>query len=152
MFLFSYLFEDIFQVIARDLIQNINDAQEKGLLLDPIDREFFVAEILVPVTMEINRGAHVIYTMATTYYEVSSKYMIDQIAGIGKLLLLTNDGDRQTQLQAVSNSSAITSAKISRLVQERRTIYLENTHARQKQYDQYIADLMALQTKKAIIN
>jgi hypothetical protein len=117
-----------------------------------LDREFFVAEILVPIAIDIDRGAHLLYTMATTYYEISSEYMIDQIAGIGKLLVLSNDADRQAHLQIVSNNTAITSAKISRLVQERQSIYLENIHARQEQYEQYIAELAALDLENTEID
>jgi len=83
--------------------------------------------------------------MAKTYYAVSSEYMITQIAGIGKMLVLQTDEERSAQLQLTSNNTLTTSLKITQLAQERHALYLQETHNRQAEYTTYINDLLAIE-------
>jgi len=80
--------------------------------------------------------------MAKTYYAVSSEHMINQIAGIGKMLILQTDEARNAQLQQTSNNTLITSLKITQLAQERHELYLQETHNRQAEYTAYMNDLL----------
>jgi hypothetical protein len=105
-----------------------------------MEREFFV-EILVPAATTIENGAHLLYIMAKTYYAVSSEYMINQIAGIGQMLLLQTDEERTAQLQLASNTTLTTSMRITNLAQERNILYLQEMHNRQAEYTAYINSL-----------
>lgn len=117
------------------------------MLIDPNDRELFV-ELLVPCATTIERGAHLLFTMAKTYYAVSSEYMINQIAGVGKMLTLQTDEARSAHLKEISNQSVANSFKITEMVQERRAIYIERTKSRQAEYAAYIASLAAYQLEE----
>jgi hypothetical protein len=86
--------------------------------------------------------------MAKTYYAVSSEYMINQIAGIGQMLLLQTDGERTAQLQLASNNTLTTSMKITYLAQERHALYLQETHNRQAEYTAYINNLANFNLRK----
>lgn len=112
-----------------------------------MEREFFV-EILVPAATTIESGAHLLYTMAKTYYAVSSEYMINQIAGIGQMLLIQTDEERNVQLQLASNNTLTTSMKITNLAQERHALYLQETHNRQAEYIAYINSLENFNVRK----
>lgn len=128
----------------KDFVEVIQQAQTDNLLVDPFDREFFV-ELLVPSATLIESGAHLLFVMAKTYYAVSKEHMIDQIAGIGKLLILQTDDARTLHLQQASNTTLITSMKITKLAQERHALYLQETENRQAEYTAYINSLMAME-------
>ena len=120
-----------------------------NILVDPIEREFFF-ELLVPVASSIESSAHLLHTMAKTYYAVSKDHMINQIAGIGKMLLLQNDADRQAQLQKASNNTLVTSMKITDMARARHALYLQETQNRQAEYGAFITNLATLDLEELI--
>lgn len=117
--------------------------------MNPYEREFFI-DILLPAATTIESGSHLLYTMATTYYAISSEYMINQIAGIGKMLILQTDAARQEQLQQASNNTLTTSLKITALAQERHALYLQETRNRQGEYTSYMNSLMAMELEGTV--
>jgi hypothetical protein len=129
------------QIIVNDFVDVIQGAQQENTLVDPFNREFFI-ELLIPAATTIESGAHLLFVMAKTYYAVSSEHMINQIAGIGKMLILQTDEARNAQLQQASNNTLTTSLKISRMAQERHTLYLQETHNRQAEYTAYMKNLL----------
>ncbi len=134
-------------MVVLDFVGVIQQAQTDNLLINPLERQFFI-EILVPAATTIESGAHLLFTMAKTYYAVSSEHMINQIAGIGKMLLLQTDEARNAQLQQTSNMTLITSLEITQLAQERHALYLQRTHNRQAEYTAYINNLVAFELEK----
>jgi hypothetical protein len=88
--------------------------------------------------------------MAKTYYAVSSEHMINQIADISKMLLLQTDDARHAQLQQTSNNTLITLLKITRLAEERHTLYLQETHNRQAEYKTYMTNLLTSHLEETI--
>ncbi|CAF1133280.1 unnamed protein product [Adineta steineri] len=137
------------QIIVNDFVGVIQQAQTDNLLVDPFDREFFV-EMLIPSATTIESGAHLLFTMAKTYYAVSSQHMINQIAGINKLSVLQTDEARHAQLQLASNTTMITSLKISQLAQERHELYLQEMQNRQAEYTTYINNLVLFELEETI--
>jgi hypothetical protein len=101
--------------------------------------------LLVPSATTIESGAHLLFTMAKTYYAVSSEHMVNQIAGISRMLVLQTDEARNAQLQLASNNTLITSLKITQLAQERHALYLQETHNRQAEYTAYINSLVTFE-------
>ncbi|CAF5042700.1 unnamed protein product, partial [Rotaria socialis] len=61
------------QVVVKDFVEVIQQAQQDNLLVNPFEREFFI-EILLPSATTIESGAHLLYVMAKTYYAVSSEH------------------------------------------------------------------------------
>ncbi|UJR36843.1 hypothetical protein I4U23_029556 [Adineta vaga] len=137
------------QVVVKDFVDVIQQAQKDNLLIDPFDREFFI-ELLIPSATTIESGAHLLYTMAKTYYAVSSEHMINQIAGIDKMLILQTDEARQAQLQIASNNTLSTSLQITQLAQERHALYLQEMQNRQAEYITYINDSIIFELQETI--
>lgn len=129
-----------FQVVVKDFVDVIQQAQTDNLLIDPFEREFFI-ELLVPSATTIEKGAHLLYTMARTYYAVSSEHMINQIAGISTMLFLQTDEARQAQLQRTLNNTVTTSLQITQLAKDRHALYLEEMKNRQAEYTTYLNNL-----------
>jgi hypothetical protein len=122
---------------VHELIGALKEAQAHSLLLDPDDRELFV-ELLSITCQEIERGAHLLYVMSKTYYDVSSKYMADQIAGINGLLFLQTDAGRSSALRSLSSTTNSTSARIIKLAQERQNEYSSRNKARREEYERFL--------------
>jgi hypothetical protein len=129
------------QIIVHELIGAIKDAQAHNLLLDPTDREFFV-EILSVTCQEVERGAHLLFIMSKTYYDISSVYMIDKIASMNTLLLLQTDAERTAQLRLLSSNTTSTSAEIIQLGQERQNEYTLRNKARREEYEKFLDKMM----------
>ncbi|CAM4857031.1 unnamed protein product [Rotaria socialis] len=128
------------QIIVQDFIGAMKDAQANNLLIDASDREFFV-EILSITCQEIERGAHLLYVMSKTYFDISSEYMINQIATINTLLLLQTNSERSSLLRSLSSNTTITSTKIIQLAQERQNEYASRNKARRDEYQRFLAKL-----------
>jgi hypothetical protein len=136
---------------VKDFVEVIQQAQEDNSLVDPFDREFFL-EILVSAVTAIERGAHLLFTMAKTYCAVSSEHMIYQIAAINEMLLLKTDDARHTQLQLASNNTLITLLKVTELAQKRHALYLQESHNRQAEYTAYISNLLLFERRNDWLN
>jgi len=108
--------------------------------MDPNDREFFI-EILSITCQEIERGAHLLYVMSKTYYDISSEYMIDKIASMNALLLLQTDTERSAYLRALSSNTTATSTQIIQLGQERQNEYTARNKARREEYENFLAKM-----------
>jgi len=134
---------------VHELIGAIKDAQAHGLLIDPTDREFFV-EILSITCQEVERGAHLLYVMSKTYYDISSEYMIDQIASMNALLFLQTDTERTAHLRLLSSNTTATSTRIIQLAQERQNEYTLRNKARREEYQNFL-DKMDEEELEAII-
>ncbi|CAF4963088.1 unnamed protein product [Rotaria socialis] len=137
------------QIVVKDFVEVIQQAQQDNLLVNPFEREFFI-EILLPSATTIESGAHLLYVMAKTYYAVSSEHMINQIAGIAKMLMLQTDEARNNQLQQASNTTLITSLKITQLAQDRHTLYLQENRNRQAEYTAYLNSLATFELEGII--
>ncbi|CAF1537428.1 unnamed protein product [Adineta ricciae] len=137
------------QVVVKDFVDVIQQAQTDNLLIDPFEREFFM-ELLVPSATTIEKGAHLLYTMARTYYAVSSEYMINQIAGIGAMSLLQTDQARQAQLQLTLNNTVTTSLQVTQMAKDRHALYLQEMENRQAEYTTYINNLQTSELQENI--
>ncbi|CAF1326586.1 unnamed protein product [Rotaria sp. Silwood1] len=106
--------------------------------------------MLIPAAATIESGAHLLFTMAKTYYVVSSEHIINQIAYISQLLILQTDEERKAHLQQASDKTITTSLKIIQMARERHNIYLEETRNRQAEYAAYMTSLAALGLSQTI--
>lgn len=118
----------------------IKDAQAHGVLMEPSDRELF-AEILSVTCQEIERGAHLLYVMSKTYYDISSEHMIGQINTINTLMYIGNAADRSAYLKSLASNTTTTSERIKTLAQTRQNEYALGNQARQKEYEKFLAKL-----------
>ncbi|CAF1422059.1 unnamed protein product [Rotaria sordida] len=106
-------------------------------MLDDADREFYVM-LLLETANEIDRGAHLLYIMSKTYYDVSYQYMMNQIAGISGLLLTQTNQERERLMKRIAQDTLSTSARVSRMALERRQQYQQRNQERQEVYERFI--------------
>ena len=92
-------------------------------------------------SQEIERGAHLLYIMSKTYYDVSSEYMFNQIISMNHLLLLPTDVERSAYLKTIATNTTATSAQIIRLAESRQREYLIKNRARQAEYQRFLAEI-----------
>lgn len=121
----------------NEFIGIIKDGQALNLSITPSDREFFV-EILSITSQEIERGAHLLYVMSKTYYDISSEYMINQIANMHALFLGT-DAERSSYLHSLAANTTSTSRQIIRLAEERQNEYSSRNKERREEYEKFLA-------------
>ena len=97
----------------------------------------------MPTVTDIESNSQILYTMAGTYYMVSSKYMINQIAGIRANLVLSTNQERTAFLQDSSNKTLLTSIEVSAFAQARHAAYLQDLQSREEAYANYMNELIA---------
>ncbi|CAF4604140.1 unnamed protein product [Rotaria socialis] len=126
----TILFEFVAVIEATEMISGY---------LDDADREFYVT-LLLQTADDIDRGAHLLYIMSKTYYDVSAKYMMNQIAGISGLLVTQTNEERENRMKQIAQETLSTSAKVSRMALERRQQYEQRNKERQDVYQQFIQE------------
>ncbi|UJR13153.1 hypothetical protein I4U23_000177, partial [Adineta vaga] len=120
-------------VLVHQFVEVIRNAiLTPGEPLDNATLEFFTELLIQPVDI-VDRHAHLLYVMAKTYYDISSTYMMKQIAGITGFLAAQTGGERENLLQQIGVSALEVSAKISRLAQERSEEYHQKVMARRRE-------------------
>lgn len=134
----------------HELISIIESGQANDLLLDPTDREFF-AEILSELCQEIERGAHLLYVMSKTYYDVSAEYMINQIASIQGLLLLQTDSERSSHLISLDANMTSTATQIMQLAQQRQMQYYRRNKARREEFERFLANVDEVELEFSVV-
>ncbi|CAF3308434.1 unnamed protein product [Rotaria sp. Silwood2] len=125
------------ETILYEFIEVIQNVIPTNGVLDDADREFFVLSMR-DVADEIERGAHLLYIMAKTYYDVSGQYMLNQISEITGFAITQTDDEREARLKKLAQDTLSTSAKVSRMALERKQQYKRRNQARQEEYRQYI--------------
>jgi hypothetical protein len=77
---------------AKEAEQSIG---EGGLSKE--DREFFLS-ILEDQAQDINKVAYFLYTLSSTYFDVSTKFLMNRLAGLAQMLATDNEAERQKLL------------------------------------------------------
>lgn len=71
----------------EDCVDSVTQANNNELLDLPIGRDSFLG-IMVPGVESIELEAHLLFTMTTTYYDISKQFMANPIATVDKLAVL----------------------------------------------------------------
>ncbi|CAF1198861.1 unnamed protein product [Adineta steineri] len=125
------------ETILHEFVDTIKNVTQNNGLLDDADREYFVF-LMQDAVEDIEQAAHLLYTMSKTYCDVSNQYMMGQISGISRLAVIQTDSERQTYMAQLAQDTLSTSAKVSRMVLERKQNYEQRNQARQYQLKQFI--------------
>ena len=123
----------------EDFLGVIADYQSMGQSIESSDKELFTT-LLVGAATDIDRDSHQLFLMAKTYLDVSSEYLVDQVAGLSGFLFLQNDADRETHLRAMGNKTMATSGRVKQLATDRQRVYELASFERQQQYADYIQE------------
>lgn len=128
------------ELISSRFVSVIEDALASNGVLADEDREFFVELILIAAE-EIDQNAELLYIMARTYYDISNKYMINQIASVNRLITLDSAEARAQALNGLQNDTLTTSTRVSNLVQERQLSYKLRLENRRTQLENYLTTI-----------
>jgi len=135
----SIIAETTQETILFQFVSVIESTQLISGVLDDADREFYVL-LLLDAADEIEQGAHLLYIMSKTYYDTSSRYMMNQIAAITGLILSQTDSERESLMKQLAQDTLSTSSKVSQMALERKELYRQRNQERQDQYIQFIQE------------
>jgi len=105
--------------------------------LTPVIRAYYL-EFMKEDTIAIHREAHLLYIMSRTYYDVSTEYLMDQLAGLNKLLVAKTDDERNRLKNELMRDTDAVRLKIRRLSEARKQEYLLANQNRQHELEQFI--------------
>ncbi|XP_055337449.1 uncharacterized protein LOC129587645 [Paramacrobiotus metropolitanus] len=101
-------------------LQTVEDGALQGPLTEE-EREFLL-EMLQPLVRDIQMTAHFIHAVSKTYVQVSSTYIMDQLAGMTGLSVLPAE-QRQPKMQELINQSKEAEQAIFQMAREKRLAY-----------------------------
>lgn len=117
----------------------IADAEKINQQLDMMDKILYIT-MLVEAATDIDRDSHLLFLMAKTYTDISSRYMESQIAGISGLLTIQTPSERELFLQSIANATVGIAEQIKGIATDRQSKYEDVNFARQLEYMEFIEE------------
>jgi hypothetical protein len=108
--------------------------------LDQKDREFFL-NLLQEQAQDINKVAYFLYTLSSTYFDVSTRFLMDRLAGLSQMLATDNEDQRQKLLIDLRNQANEAQDAIKVMSQQRREEYTRLVDARKRELDSVVKSL-----------
>lgn len=126
----------------KNFVAWMKEAQASGEdALTPVIRAYYL-EFMKEDTIIIHREAHLLYIMSRTYYDVSREFLMDQLAGLNKLLVAATDEQRNALKNELMRDTDTVRLKVRRLAEMRKQEYLQANQNRQHELEQFIAGTM----------
>jgi len=104
------------------------------------DRQFFL-DLLQEQAVDINKVAYFLYTLSSTYFDVSTKFLMNRLAGLAQMLSTDNEAERQKLLSDLNTQAQEASDAIKVMAQQRREDYTRLVDARKRELDDMIKQL-----------
>jgi len=108
--------------------------------LSPEDRKFFL-DLLQEQAVDINRVAYFLYTLSSTYVDVSSRFLLNRLAGLAQMLATDNEDQRQKLLEGLRDQANEAQEAIKKISQQRREEYSRLVDARKRELDAIVNNL-----------
>jgi len=108
--------------------------------LSPEDRKFFL-DLLQEQAVDINRVAYFLYTLSSTYVDVSSRFLLNRLAGLAQMLATDNEDQRQKLLEGLRDQANEAQDAIKKISQQRREEYSRLVDARKRELDAIVNNL-----------
>lgn len=119
-------------------IEQANQAGDEGLSAD--ERLFYV-DLLKAQADDIEAQSGMLFTMARTYYDMSTQFIMQRLAGISKMLTAANDNERNQMLAELNHNTRDTQVAVLNLVAERKRSYQEKVRQRRAELTTFLAQL-----------
>lgn len=119
--------------------ENADQAISEGAL-SASDRQLF-KEILQKQAADIHKVAFFLYTLSSTYVDVSSRFLMDRLAGLARMLVTDNDQQKQVLMQQLMQESDEAQSEIKRLSQSKRLAYNRLVQKRIDEVNTYVDSL-----------
>lgn len=101
----------------------------------------FYLDMLKEDVVGIYRESHLLYIMSKTYYDVSSEYMMSQLAGLAKMIAASSDEERNALKSQLMQDTQMVQNEISRLALQRKHEYDMANERRQEEIEQYMQEI-----------
>jgi len=108
--------------------------------LDPKDRQFFL-DLLQEQAVDINKVAYFLYTLSSTYFDVSTRFLMNRLAGLAQMLATDNEDQRQQLLSQLRNQANEAQDAIKQMSQQRREEYSRLVNARKQELNDVVSKL-----------
>lgn len=128
-------------ILSSTLTPFINQATEAGNERLTSDERLFYVDILKAQADDIEVQSGMLYTMARTYYDMSTRFIMHRLAGISKMLTAANDNERNQLLAEINSNTQDTQAAVLSLVAERKMNYQQAVRKRRAELANFIATL-----------
>jgi hypothetical protein len=119
-------------------IEQAGQAGSDGLSTD--ERLFYV-DILKAQADDIDVQSGMLFTMARTYYDMSTRFIMQRLAGLSKMLTAANDNERNQLLSELNHNTQDTQAAVLSLVAERKNAYQQAVRRRRAELTDFLAQL-----------
>ncbi|CAF1271198.1 unnamed protein product [Rotaria sordida] len=101
----------------------------------------YYLDMLKEDVVGIHREAHLLYIMSKTYYDVSTENMMDQLAGLAKMVVASSDDERNQLKNELMQDTKVVQDKVRRLALQRKNEYELANEQRQQEIEQYIQQI-----------
>jgi len=104
------------------------------------DRKFFMG-LLQDQAVDINKVAYFLYTLSSTYFDVSTRFLMNRLAGLAQMLATDNEAERQKLLVDLRNQADEAQDAIKQMAQQRREDYTRLVSARKQELQDVVNKL-----------
>ena len=122
----------------KNFVDWMKQAQASGENeLTPVYRAYYL-EFMKEDTVAIHREAHLLYIMSRTYYDVSKEYLMDQLAGLNRLLVATTDEQRNALKNDLMRDTDAVRLNVRKLTEIRKQEYTQANQNRQHELELFL--------------
>ncbi|CAF0879346.1 unnamed protein product [Didymodactylos carnosus] len=100
-----------------------------------------VLDLLKEQTIAIHRSTYMVFIMARTYVDMSDKYLMNQIAGLSKMLAATTDTQRNQLKSQLFQTSTTLAEEVGKMALERKQQYHERINNRLSEVNDFLKNL-----------
>jgi hypothetical protein len=136
---FSERADIIRENIAKNFVNSTQQAENGNGLHIEAERITHL-KILIPATIAIDQSTQLLQMMAHTYSDISNEYMATQAGQSGSFLSLQTSSMRATSQRELWQRIVAQSVEAARLAQKRENEFMEASHERQKEYNDFLLD------------
>ncbi|CAF1203477.1 unnamed protein product [Rotaria sordida] len=128
-------------ILSGTLNPFITQASEAGSEDFSLDERLFYVDILKAQADDIEAQSGMLYTMARTYYDMSTRFIMQRLAGLSRMLTAADDDERNQFLAELNTNTRDTQAAVLSLVAERKSSYQQAVRRRRAELANFIAKL-----------
>ena len=119
----------------------ITQASQAGTEGLSADERLFYVDLLKAQAGEIDSQTQMLYLMARTYVDMSTKYIMTRLAGLSRMLVARDDDERNRLLMQLTQESQSTQQAVIDLVTQRKHSYQTDIRKRREELDNFITKL-----------
>lgn len=137
----------------------ITQATQAGTESLTTDERLFYVDLLKAQAGEIDSQTQKLFLMSRTYVDMSTRYIMNRLAGLSKMLTARDDTERTQYLNELNRESQATQEAVMELIVQRKNTYQVAIQKRRVELEKFVAklggtdadDLAAIEAGKALL-